>query len=82
MNIALIGYGKIGHEIERIARARGLNIIAIIDPPFRPGKESRSYHIDLFQTTTRSLISKTKSNAFFRTSQQKTKIPYKGKAQF
>ncbi|PIN86364.1 4-hydroxy-tetrahydrodipicolinate reductase [Candidatus Woesearchaeota archaeon CG10_big_fil_rev_8_21_14_0_10_44_13] len=32
MNIAIIGYGKMGHEIERIARERGLSIKAIIDP--------------------------------------------------
>jgi 4-hydroxy-tetrahydrodipicolinate reductase len=31
MNIALIGYGKMGHEIEKIARTRGHNIVAIID---------------------------------------------------
>ncbi|MDR0824292.1 MAG: 4-hydroxy-tetrahydrodipicolinate reductase, partial [Prevotella sp.] len=31
MNIALIGYGKMGHEIEKIARNRGHNIVAIID---------------------------------------------------
>ncbi|MFT4223723.1 4-hydroxy-tetrahydrodipicolinate reductase [Dysgonomonas sp.] len=31
MNIALIGYGKMGHEIEKIARERGHNIVAIID---------------------------------------------------
>lgn len=31
MNIALIGYGKMGHEIEKIALGRGHNIVAIID---------------------------------------------------
>lgn len=31
MNIALIGYGKMGHEIERIAISRGHNIVSIID---------------------------------------------------
>lgn len=31
MKIALIGYGKMGHEIERIARMRGHEIVAIID---------------------------------------------------
>lgn len=31
MNIALIGYGKMGHEIESIARERGHNIVSIID---------------------------------------------------
>src|SRR3989338_10674746 len=32
MNIAIIGYGKMGHEIEKITRAKGMNIISIIDP--------------------------------------------------
>lgn len=31
MNIALIGYGKMGHEIERIALNRGHKIVCIID---------------------------------------------------
>lgn len=31
MNIALIGYGKMGHEIEKIALQRGHNIVSIID---------------------------------------------------
>ena len=31
MKIALIGYGKMGHEIERIARSRGHEIVCIID---------------------------------------------------
>ena len=31
MNIALIGYGKMGHEIERIALERGHKIVCIID---------------------------------------------------
>lgn len=31
MNIALIGYGKMGHEIERIALERGHNISCIVD---------------------------------------------------
>ncbi|HBG41954.1 MAG TPA: 4-hydroxy-tetrahydrodipicolinate reductase, partial [Porphyromonadaceae bacterium] len=31
MNIALIGYGKMGHEIEKIARERGHTIVCIID---------------------------------------------------
>ncbi|WP_029906920.1 4-hydroxy-tetrahydrodipicolinate reductase [Prevotella sp. 10(H)] len=31
MNIALIGYGKMGHEIEQIAFSRGHKIISIID---------------------------------------------------
>lgn len=31
MKIALIGYGKMGHEIEKIARERGHNIVCTID---------------------------------------------------
>ncbi len=31
MNIAIIGYGKMGHEIERIARQRGHKISLVID---------------------------------------------------
>ncbi len=31
MNIALIGYGKMGKTIERIAKERGHNIVAVID---------------------------------------------------
>lgn len=31
MNIALIGYGKMGHEIEKIAISRGHKIVSIID---------------------------------------------------
>ncbi len=32
MNIAIIGYGKMGKEIERIAQIRGISIASIIDP--------------------------------------------------
>src|SRR3989338_4798924 len=32
MNIAIIGYGRMGQEIEKIARNRGINIQSIIDP--------------------------------------------------
>lgn len=31
MNIAIIGYGKMGHEIERVAKAKGINVVSIID---------------------------------------------------
>ncbi len=31
MKIALIGYGKMGHEIEKIARERGHDLVCIID---------------------------------------------------
>ena len=32
MNIVIIGYGKMGHEIEKLARAKGMNVVSIIDP--------------------------------------------------
>ena len=32
MNIAIIGYGKMGHEIEKVAKAKGINVISTIDP--------------------------------------------------
>jgi len=31
MNIAIVGYGRMGHEIGRIARAKGINVVSIID---------------------------------------------------
>ena len=31
MKIAIIGYGKMGHAVERIARSRGHEIVAIVD---------------------------------------------------
>src|SRR3989344_5262033 len=32
MNIAIIGYGKMGREIERAANLNGINVASIIDP--------------------------------------------------
>lgn len=32
MNIAIIGYGKMGQEVERVARLKGVNVVSIIDP--------------------------------------------------
>ncbi|MEK6982943.1 MAG: 4-hydroxy-tetrahydrodipicolinate reductase [Nanoarchaeota archaeon] len=32
MNIAIVGYGRMGHEIERVAQNRGINVQSIIDP--------------------------------------------------
>ena len=32
MNIAIIGYGNMGQRIETLAKQRGHNIVAIIDP--------------------------------------------------
>lgn len=36
MKIALIGYGKMGHEIEKIAKERGNEVVAIIDALVNP----------------------------------------------
>ncbi|MBI2653849.1 4-hydroxy-tetrahydrodipicolinate reductase [Candidatus Woesearchaeota archaeon] len=32
MNIAIVGYGRMGHEIEKIAKAKGIDVVSIIDP--------------------------------------------------
>jgi len=32
MNIALIGYGKMGHEVKKVAKAKNINVASIIDP--------------------------------------------------
>src|SRR5512143_343142 len=37
MTIALIGYGKMGQEVERLARERSIAVGAIIDPKSHPG---------------------------------------------
>ena len=45
MKIALIGYGKMGREIERIARDRGHEIVATIDM-----NEEEKFHSDEFKS--------------------------------
>ncbi len=40
MNIAIIGYGKMGHETEKAAKARGINVTSVIDPNYE-GASSR-----------------------------------------
>lgn len=40
MNIALLGYGKMGHAIEKIAKERGHEIVLIVD------KDDESYNFD------------------------------------
>lgn len=42
MKIALIGYGKMGKTIERIARSRGHEIVAIVDGPIDSWIETAS----------------------------------------
>lgn len=43
MNIAIIGYGRMGHEVEKIAIAKGINVASIIDPS---GKDATHKAID------------------------------------
>ncbi len=32
MKISIVGYGRMGHEVERLAKARGIEVVSIIDP--------------------------------------------------
>ena len=32
MNISIIGYGKMGHEVEKTAKLKGINVASIVDP--------------------------------------------------
>ena len=32
MNIAIIGYGKMGHEIEKVANSKNVSVVSIVDP--------------------------------------------------
>ena len=43
MKIALIGYGKMGKEIEKIALSRGHEIVSIIDINNRQDFESEAF---------------------------------------
>ena len=43
MKIALIGYGKMGHEIEKIALSRGHEIVSVIDVDNRQDFESEAF---------------------------------------
>ncbi|MCF0199573.1 MAG: 4-hydroxy-tetrahydrodipicolinate reductase [Bacteroidaceae bacterium] len=45
MKIALIGYGKMGHMIEEIARARGHEIVSIIDIDNQQDFESEAFRL-------------------------------------
>lgn len=38
MNIAIIGYGNMGHEIEKVAKAKGISVISTIDPTANDAK--------------------------------------------
>jgi len=41
MNIAIIGYGKMGHEIEMVAKDEGLNVTSTVDPNSTEAKFSQ-----------------------------------------
>ena len=43
MKIALIGYGKMGKEIEKVARSRGHEIVCIIDINNQEDFESEAF---------------------------------------
>ena len=43
MKIALIGYGKMGKEIEKIALSRGHEIVSIIDVDNRQDMDSDAF---------------------------------------
>ena len=43
MKLALIGYGKMGREIEQIARNRGHEIVSIIDVDNQQDFESEAF---------------------------------------
>ena len=43
MKIALIGYGKMGKEIEKVARSRGHEIVCIIDINNQDDFESEAF---------------------------------------
>ena len=43
MKIALIGYGKMGRAIERIARDRGHEIVAIVDMDTKDSIDSEAF---------------------------------------
>ena len=61
MNIAIIGYGKMGHEIEKIAKIKGINIVSIIDP-----NDNNATHNDINESSMRNVdvcIDFTNSNA-------------------
>lgn len=58
MRIALIGYGKMGHEIEKIALERGHEIVSIID-----FKNQEDFHSDGFKSADVAIEFSTPSSA-------------------
>ena len=43
MNIAIVGYGRMGHEVERTIAARGHTVSAIVDPVSPPDRSADLY---------------------------------------
>lgn len=44
MKIAIIGYGRMGHEVEQVAKARGHEIVSIIDQDNQDDFDSEAFH--------------------------------------
>jgi len=49
VKIALHGYGKMGRAVERVARERGHEVVAIIDARYKPGANDAEVVIDFSQ---------------------------------
>ena len=59
MKIALIGYGKMGHAIEEIARRRGHEIVAVID-----ADNQQDFDTDAFRSADVAIEFTTPKSAF------------------
>lgn len=73
MNIAIIGYGKMGHEIERIAKSKGANVVSVIDPAGGNaankeinGQSMRNVDVCIDFSTPQSVISNIKKISKFK----------------
>lgn len=44
MNLALIGYGRMGKEVEVVAKEKGVNIVAVFDGAENPGGRALTKH--------------------------------------
>ena len=72
MNIAIIGYGKMGHKIEKIAKSKGINVASVIDP-----NENNAIHKDINEQSMRNVdvcIDFTKPNAVINNIQKIAKF--------
>ena len=73
MNIAIIGYGKMGHEIEKISKAKGINVVSVIDPDdtnasYREINDKSMQNVDVCVdfTTPDTVINNIKKIAIFK----------------